>query len=1529
MSNFQSEVFECARNTASIKIDNTEWINEFSGGIELRKGDNVRILGSFVHEGSSGEEMEVASDVNVNVSFTPYIIGSTIGTDDPNDNLLTLGTYADPAYGTDAFGIEPPLRIDTDPETITGLDNYEFPTGNTDAYSVGVATSTATRQEYGLNMTRWQTQGDEAAVYGTNIKTDKFDPTKITDHSLNLNNLDNFYKRSVPNEMYISQIVKKFILPMGGGHINKNGAGGQNGGVDGQIIYDYEPLLDNPVDGEAGMFSGVPKVGMCFATVDVGAISGLFDDDGNGWYENFWGDEATDTHMRDDGSSMSGSCRYNGLPNLKGGVQSLIGSIIAVRPIIHNIDGAAVGCFEIMVTDWVNPASLVKNAMITIEKPKDTLTKVAFAPPFNNPAGFYHKKVHGAGELPNGYNDNPTFNNINGAYNQMSDIGYYSGSTCGVPLTMGYETANYHTNLVGGASENPTKYQKMYGQPTGLSFPWNGSHCGGLRYELPDLTSGFQPYRANSVLNWYNWVGNPDGPCYSMSYIEDVFITDVTGKANSYEGEFAGVGSTPVCYGAYLICNKDTMLKVARGEYDILNDPAGNFYSAGAPGTKPRVWYDFAIQLQQSNYTTRHYVSNSWDTTNLPLGVDIPPQYPLNIPVFTDNRFGYSMCGQPPNINWRNSTPSNGANPSTTGLTHDFMGNGAYPTGMGASVSTLSSTIGDGMPRYWSTPNGKKTWADQDPDPHLWYPYGSPTVWGGYNNCINSIHFQQKETGDTNLGFTNTIARGTVVAAGAVKYNAGGSFPEGIDTIQIVRATLTLEDGTLYVPVEGDYIKIPYDLDGESALMCDAVPIQTVTLTATEVTISLYKPGGFYSTNGHWRLMATLAPLQPVIIFKNSYLGSAAGINAKSWAGDMLMIKEQMVKVEVPTGYYTEDQLASYINDQLHLDTEKYQKKYGVKNADGIYSVPSTVGNKERSLASEPTIVNGNFLHTYIPDISYGFSPITVGQVASDTNLEASTKLMNDEFYTYDSLREGPFGDLIFYYEDTINTQRPYNGIDVRKLSDAGGTIGKHFKLYSIPKLQTSGTYHGQIQLIRLKGGALNIDDYIDPTAIVPPPVPAPVPPTTPGIFIWGQRITRFNGTYEQLRDNAATTTNLPRNPNGDRCQALIMPSNYGIYNTRCRLTRNLLPYGGGCKIFCGANNMSISWLDNANRFSFNNLYTPLRPHQRDDPNNQTQDFSIDDATPSAIINAKHTGAKIGLLTGVYLDNLNAGVFSQEEWGNATVGNDFKYDLVTAEESLIKGQEFLDILGFSAAQVANNSNDFSTNTDPFIYSGPIDTFGNAIRVGPKIDTSINGSNPFASNCLNIAPVAQFFVEVDTDDFIAFNVPSKGIDPYYFIGSDFPTKKFYGNLTGDKLPVMGICARNFHSFNFVFDLGGSSITYTVEEDVTIQSIRTKIYTSSLSSPAQLSPYSSIIYLITRNNTPSTQSIQMPLAQVAAQIIEQNATQNNNMIGQFYTPPLADIRFGQSNLQQPPEFFLGAGIPPPPEPEPDEETDEEDY
>ena len=39
---FQNLVYECSRNNASVKIDEAEWINEFSGGIEMNPGDTLQ-----------------------------------------------------------------------------------------------------------------------------------------------------------------------------------------------------------------------------------------------------------------------------------------------------------------------------------------------------------------------------------------------------------------------------------------------------------------------------------------------------------------------------------------------------------------------------------------------------------------------------------------------------------------------------------------------------------------------------------------------------------------------------------------------------------------------------------------------------------------------------------------------------------------------------------------------------------------------------------------------------------------------------------------------------------------------------------------------------------------------------------------------------------------------------------------------------------------------------------------------------------------------------------------------------------------------------------------------------------------------------------------------------------------------------------------------------------------------------------------------------------------------------------------------
>ncbi len=1488
MSIQQSEVYECARNTASVKIDNSEWINDFSGGIKLNKGDSVRILGSFVHEGSSGEEIELTDNTECNIAYSPYIIGATIGTADPTKNLIDIGMYGDISSSTDAFGIEPPVRIDQSKSADSGVVNYPYPTSDVEAYANPLATGYSgpenSDKPFGSGRTLFTVAGDSSETYGTNLKTNSFDPTQRTDNNINLKNYKNFSLRSVANEFYLANIVKKFILPMNEGHYNENGI--ENTGTD-QISYDWEDLIDNPVDGQPGMFSGVPKVGMCIATVDVGAGSGFYDDEGEAYFENSW---CLPTDRTPTNISWAGPSRLNGLPNLKTGVQSMIGSIIAVRPIKHNIAGQCVGCFEVLVSDWVNPAQLVKNGMIKMQMDAGRLTKVE-RPYTVSTAGEFYKHVHGAGELPNGYNNNPSWNNINGAYTQMNTFGYYLGMNSSTPSIEGYENANYEEELVGGSATFPTKFQKGYGMPQGLSFLWNGSHCGGLRFNSVNPTANDQNtrYRANSVMYWRNY----NNGIYSNNHIQDVYYTPGA-TTDLFNPVIENVGGTPVCYGGYLICNKETMLKVARGEYNILTDPANNYYSAQA-NKYPRVWYDLTTQINQSEYRTRHYDGNAWVNDT---GANTLTEVSNN-----EYRFGYNMCGQPPNVVWRDTQASD---QSTTNPLPDwkyqFAGNIDLPMGIGSSQTNITETVGDGMPRYYSSPEGYRVWGFQ-PQPNTGSYNGMPFVWAGYNNCLNSIHFQQKETGDTSLGLNTEHLCDGVVHANATRMNQLGG--PGVDLIQITKSSIIDRNTSAVIPLVQSnewFIKINYDVGGKSSLMIDAVRIGEVSDQGLYYNVGL-QSGLIGSNKAHWRIMSDVPLGAKVVLFRNplggakvpvSFLAPGAGPAAQPWSADCLMIRQQMTKITIPSGYYTEEQLAEKINDSLHLSPDQYKKQYGTKLSNGEYAVPSTIGNKERALGSEPAVVNGNFLMNYIPEVSYGFTPCT-NENASELNMEASTTNFTETLYTYDSLRDGN-GDLIFYYDTTLPA---YNGTTVRKLTETPTTIGKHIKLYSIPKLTSAGAFNPQIHLIKLKGGAYNKQDFS--------------PPTAGGISVWEQITPRWAGTYEMLRTNA-----------GNNADTRTTPTSAGIYNYRTRLVRNLISYGGGSKLFCGANNISFSWEEGANRFSLNNLYTPLRPHERDDPNNQNQDFSIGDAIPSAVINSKHTGTQLGQLTGIYIDDLNTGPLTVDEWGEPTIGNNWVYDLVSVEEQTTLGQTFLDTLGFSAEQISQYSNDFKTVVDPFVFNGEIEQTGQTIRVGPKINTAINGSNPFASNCLNINPVAQFFVEVDTDDFFAINVPLKGNDPYYFIGSDFPSKKFYGNQTGDKLPVIGICSRNFHSFNFVFDLGGSSISYTMEENCTITSIHTKIFTSSLGTPKSLSPYSAVIYLITRNNY--VKSIPQQLDQTVAQIISANASAPMAPMP-FYNQPQSNYRTAPPPGPIPKSYFEGQGELPPPEPEPNTSSDED--
>ena len=1558
MSNYTQSSYECSRQNASITYgeDNTEWENEFKEGIELKKGDMVRLLGSFVHQGSDATEIEVEKDMELNVSYSPFIVADTIDTLDTtaDGSLQNLSDIGDICYSTDSFGIEPPQRVTTQNGTTKDgtLNEYEqcnfkagaeksFPSEDVtvqpattapntstalfkeQAYSDPVMTAERGGDTYGLTSNYWSINtselpgasarkgmlGDRADTFGLNMKTDEL----FTDNNKVRLDYANFADGRANCEMYVGNMVKKLILPVFDSFSNANTTANPKADADqgpgiAPLERTLDPLISNPPPAGVGMLNGMPKVGMCIATVNIAQSSGWYDADGNAYWENNWDNNNVPLSTFDGtvtgGSYIYAGCSgYTGVPNLAGGVESVIGTIIATRPILHNIMGRSTPCWELMVSDFINPATLTDKPIVKGFNSNRLTNAATFATSQTPVTINCFKKVHGSGTSETNANFNPSINNINGAYGQITQsrsfntdanrkTGYKTGMFSNTPTRNNYllndpdNGPNYRTEFeTGGAGTNASYNQMGLGQNQGLSFLWNGSHTGYLRYN--DTVSNVDRYRANHLLKWDRTNGD-DEKLIASSKIHDIRLVErggVSSESFFRNAALMEMGSVPVAFGAYIITKKETMLDIAKGVYTNVNN-----YWNESDTQQPRIWFDFAYQQTDSNYKVRHMKGNSYDTRKINTGDAIggtdtifpagggsgQPRAPPFVP---DIRHGYSMCGRPLNINYRNSSGENGN--ANRALAYNY--DDTFPlSGNSRQNQQLELATTDFMPRYFNTPTGATNFPVTKPQSEDAGYQGLPGVWGGYNTTINSIYFQQKETGDTKLGSTSLRSNGFCHANTNIGVNPR--------TIDITKATLIRsDDGQLYPPFAGNFIRI---VGINNCQFQNTTVIDTVTDNGLFYTITIPATTRFYED---------IIIDTPVVISNGpSFMDSAVGTNGKAWAGDHIMIREQFVKLKVDSGFYTEEQLAERINDQLHLNSLEYKQNYGIKNLDGTYNLPSTEGNKERNLASQPSILNGNFVNTYLPDINYGFSPITTTN-ATALGLTASTKEITNELLTYEPLDAN---NITYYWPElipTVTTTETY----IRKLTDHSTQyptiLGKHFKMYTIPTLdKEQGIINKEINLVRLKGGSLNtqldfIQDKTDPA-------------------YWHNDHTRFTGSYEMLRDFTFSKTS---DNFGERGSTL------SIYGYRTRYTRNMFAAGGSSRVFVGANNFTFSWEEGANRYSFNNLYTPVRPHKREtNGSDNKDDFGIGDAIPSAIINSRPNGTIISQLSGIYINNLSGDLFTQANWGVPTIGNGYLYDIVDSAERQLKNTTFLNILGYSLNQIANFDNSFMTVQDIFLYKDFLTQSGSAIRIGAKISTSINASNPTASRCLTIAPVTQFMVQVDTDDFFAQNAPLKGNDPYFFIGSTFPFKQFFGNDNGGKLPIMGICARNFQAFGFSFDLGGSAVQYQILKDTTITSIRTKIYTSNLQSPTNLSPYSSIIYLITRYNYIKDVPPEIG-AQYAKQVIAQNQA---GMVNAYGSQPSANIRTYPT--VNPDRFYFngyGPQLPPIPEDDGDYDSD----
>ena len=1398
---YTQNVYECSRDSATIQIDNTHWINEFSEGIKLNKGDQVRLLGSFVQEGANSNEIEISEDQEVNISYSPYLLGNTIDTIDKseNGNLIDLAQIGDIPYSTDAYGIEPPMRntsqkgIDREGGNYLNrwwLNNnmarnvgssYPNNSGTVEAKIVApvpasgwlgpvseyqnvattnpIATGENGGDFYGsfyynpwfingasngvnptytggdgamdavdrlINNDRLLMRGDSATTWGMNIETDKFN-TNPALHNRLASDYSRFQDNDIPTEMYVGHMVKKLILPIidtfqtyntdsdptGATATADSGASAQS--------HTLEDLLPTATaSGVAGCLASTPKVGMFIATVDIAQSSGWYDSQGIAYYENKWGTEVGGNNADFQGAEehdeltenrpypnpawrFAGASGNTGKPNLKSGVQSVIGEIIAVRAIKKHILGRTHNCYEVYVSNFINPAQIKGTNSITHRFNISEVTNGTDYAVNTQPKTLY-KKCHGGATLENGYNFNPSFNTINGADNTLSiktaerfgvafrmTGGYAVGQNAGVPMGMSYianETYSPDPALGvkyanGGDSSQANQKEMGLCNPEGLSFLWNGTHTG---YRKTKWTcSNYNRFRANSIMQPFRTGGGPLNikhliqdniykhvlpagwvPGDAIPTNDETFWNDVIRKQQ---------GSVPVCLGAYVICNRDTMMDIARGNLDA-ND-GNNFYAQ--PGRSPRIWLDWGFQARQSDYSTRHFVGNSWDTST---AVTTNGAYNTSNDRFPNGnttnhnelRYGYSWMGRPNNINFRKSQVNSGI-PATAQIQSHVFTSPAYTTDWKANTASLPN-LTDDTPIYMSTENSDPIL----PNNNTQTMRGLPLIWAGYNTCINSVYFQQKDTGDTKLGLESWRIKSVVIGGGVINNNTITissintiNLDTGLpDNIPIVAGDTTgnyqikvIEDNVQYNPIEII-----------SDIFNNADGTFTVTLATTVQT------GGFTHNSPNWLNNITVG--RDVIIYYKSAGGCGAGVDATPWSADMIMVKESVAKFKVPAGYYTEEQLAEELNNALHYDVKKYKKEYGVKDANNNYSIPTNVGIQQRARTSQPSVINGMFIHTYIPDISYGFTPITTNN-AGALEQEPQTKDLTNELLTYDTEYNVGTGLFTYYYpeEYLYNPALAYNGTTRRYITDHSTDfptgVGKHLKIYSVPHtpiIQNAVDQQKELCLIRLRGGSLLESDF-DGTG-------------AEATGRWFNKTPRMVGNMEMLRATDIswwdTTQAVP--PLHDQVDNPDWQSSRGQYMYRSRLTRNLFPNGGSARILVGANDATISWEEGANRFSLNKLYTPLRPHQVENKDNKTSiDFGVDDAVPSAIITAKQTGKTIGALTGIYINDLNANAFTQENWGIPCIGDNWLYDIGSNDLIETTGQALMTILGYNKTQI--------------------------------------------------------------------------------------------------------------------------------------------------------------------------------------------------------------------------------------------------
>lgn len=588
---------------------------------------------------------------------------------------------------------------------------------------------------------------------------------------------------------------------------------------------------------------------------------------------------------------------------------------------------------------------------------------------------------------------------------------------------------------------------------------------------------------------------------------------------------------------------------------------------------------------------------------------------------------------------------------------------------------------------------------------------------------------------------------------------------------------------------------------------------------------------------------------------------------------DCYLIQSKKVNYEIPTGFYTTDRLANVINDLLHLNKEQYNNEIGKGQC--------TNSNKDDNWCYAPSNNNGPFVMTKIPEINGGIIPPDL----SEDNLNNPSLSNRPPGITLDSTKYVIYTQTII--NDSITAKNLASGIldgsalYTDKMSDKYIDT-KQMIFCPLPpsKIPNSQVYADEGEplymefnsdLFSSNNGDKQIDDgiytkwYDACNKIAEREVPIFM---GQGTYTASGQVHDYSGT--DFRPDATgelgegLIQRVINQPQGNMTYLGTGPTlanddyfyGFPIFATFNRTWGGFVT-GGLTRFFSGANDLTFSFDEDEERFSFSQSYTPFRPAGFESSKDKSE-FTVDDSVPSVLINTLYNGYNLYATTQLYILSLAAPPVCTF----ASNVDDRQGPMPVVKNPNKQQAGAIDLwnsLGFTGLPTYTETNGVYNITasrwiDDVYFQENLD-----INYGTKpiyniadINPSANASNPAKSQCLITFPNRQFLIQTISDEVKSENPASLTTYPFYLIGSSIPSGFYHGSTTGTELPVVGLCSRNFSAGSFVFDLSQSSVEWTIGEKITLNSIRTKILKNDFTPATNLFGNSSVVYAVTKNN-----------------------------------------------------------------------------